>query len=97
MLNFSLRGTKTKVVVELLHVVACTNGRGGGGGWDEQPASRAQWIKKMKKKILLDIFKNFINLITKCFFSSNQYFISSALFAVELSLTTKSSLKIYEK
>ena len=31
------------------------------------------------------------------FFSSNQYFISSALFAVELSLTTKSSLKIYEK
>ena len=39
MLNFSLRGTKTKVVVEFLHVVACTN---GGGGWDEQPASRAQ-------------------------------------------------------
>jgi hypothetical protein len=61
-LNFSLRGTKTKVVVEFLHVVACTN---GGGGWDEQPASRAQWIKKMKKKI---IFKNFINLITKWFF-----------------------------
>ena len=59
-LNFSLRGTKTKVVVEFLHVVACTNGRGGGGGWDEQPASRAQWIKKMKKRIsnfLLDIIK----------------------------------------
>ena len=79
-------------------MVACTNGRGGGGGWDEQPASRAQWIKKMKKKNPIRHFQEFHKPNYKMFFfSSNQYFISSALFAVELSLTTKSSLKIYEK
>ena len=50
-------------------------------------------LKRWKKKILLDIFKNFINLITKFFFSSNQYLISSALFAVELTLTIWKSMK----
>ena len=80
MLNFSLRGTKTKVVVEFLHVVACTN---GGGGWDEQPASRAQWIKKMKKNHFQEFHKPNYKMVFHIICPL------LALFAVELSLTMK--------
>ena len=63
-------------------------------------------LKRWKKNLqfyyfLLYIFKNFINLITKWFFFVKSIIdficLLLALFAVELSLTMKSSLKIYGK